>query len=154
MPTPVFDKLKNGAATINEKTKKSVTNAVQNVKNGVEKGAESVKKGMNLAKAKITAPIRRGNKRVKKTRKRRKPRGFFPDETETEKEKKSWFRLARQCVSIYCARLKINLVETEPTNSSILTWDMERFSGSPSFSRVSRTFSQIATDRFAEHKYS
>ena len=66
MPTPVFDKLKNGAATIKEKTKKSVTNAVQNVKKGVEKGAESVKKGMNLAIAKITAPIRRGNKRVKK----------------------------------------------------------------------------------------
>ena len=98
MPTPVFDKLKNGAATINEKTKKSVAKAVKNVKTGVAKGAESVKKGMNLAIAKITAPIRRGNKRVKKTRKRRKPRGFFPDETETEKDKKSWFRLARQCV--------------------------------------------------------
>ena len=84
----MFDKIKNGAATINEKSKRNVKNAVENVK-----------KGVNSAFAKITAPIRRGNERVKETRKRRKrrkPRGFFPDEFETEKEKMSKFRLARQ----------------------------------------------------------
>ena len=91
----MFDKIKNGAATINEKSKRNVKNAVENVK----KGVESVKKGVNSAFAKMTAPIRRGNERVKDTRKRRKrrkPKGFFPDEFETEKEKTSKFRLARQ----------------------------------------------------------
>ena len=146
MPTPVFDKIKNGAATIKEKTKKGVTNAVHSVK----KGVEGVKTGVNSVIAKMNAPIRRGNKRLKKLRRRRKPGRFFPDETETEDKKKSWFRLARQCVSIYWTHLKIISVETEPTNNWDLTWDMDRFSGSPSFSRVSKKFSQIATERFAE----
>ena len=150
MLTPVFDKIKNGAATIMEKAKKGVTQAVHTVK----KAVEGVKTGVNSAIAKMNAPIRRGNKRLKKLRRRRKPGRFFPDETEMEEKKKSCFRLARQCVSIYWTRLKIISVETEPTNSRDLTWDMERFSGSLSFSRVSRTFSQIARDRFAEHKYS
>ena len=154
MPTPVFDKIKNGAATIKDKTKKGLTNAVNTVKKGVDHAVEGVKTGVNSTIAKVNAPFSRGNKRLKKLRRRRKLGRFFPDETETEDKKKSWFRLARQCVSIYCARLKIISVETEPTNSRDLTWDMERFSGSPSFSRVSRTFSQIARDRFAEHKYS
>ena len=146
MPTPVFDKIKNGAATIKEKTKKGVTHAEHTVK----KAVEGVKTGVNSAMAKMNAPISRGNKRLKKLRKRRKLGRFFPDETETEDKKKSWFRLARQCVSIYWTRLKIISVEMEPLNSRDLTWDMERFSGSQSFSRVSQT--QIATDRFAEHK--
>ena len=91
----MFDRIKNGAATINEKSKRNVKNAVENVK----KGVESVKKGVNSAFAKMAAPIRRGNERVKdkrKRRKRRQPKGFFPDEFETEKEKTSKFRLARQ----------------------------------------------------------
>ena len=141
MPTPVFDKIKNGAATIKEKTKKGVTNAVHTVKKGMDHAVEGVKTGVNSAIAKMNAPFSRGNKRLKKLRRRRKLGRFFPDETETEDKKKSWFRLARQCVSIYWTRLKIISVETEPTNSRDLTWDMERFSGSPSFSRVSQTFS-------------
>ena len=140
MPTPVFDKIKNCAAIIKEKTKKGVTNAVHTVKKGVDNAVEGVKTGVNSAIAKMNAPISRGNKRLKKLRRRRKPGRFFPDETETEEKKKSWFRLARQCVLINSARLKIISVEMEPTNSRDLTWDMERFSGSPSFSRVSRMF--------------
>ena len=94
----MFDKIKNGAATIKEKTKKGLTNAVQNVKNGVDHVVEGVKTGVNSAIAKMNAPISRGNKRLKKLRRRRKLERFFPDETETVDKKKSWFRLARQCV--------------------------------------------------------
>ena len=98
MPTPVFDKIKNGAATIKDKTKKGLTNAVNTVKKGVDHAVEGVKTGVNSAIAKMNAPIRRGNKRLKKLRRRRKLGRFFPDEIETEDKKKSWFRLARQCV--------------------------------------------------------
>ena len=88
----MFDKIKNGAASFKEKTKKGVTYAVHTVK----KGVEGVKTGVNSAIAKMNAPFSRGNKRLKKLRRRRKLGRFFPDETETEEKKMSWFRLARQ----------------------------------------------------------
>ena len=77
-----------------KKTKRNVDQVAENV----EKGAENIKNGVNSALAKITAPVSRGNKRLRKLRKRRKPGRFFPDEVETEEKKKSLFRLARQQV--------------------------------------------------------
>ena len=99
-----FGKLKEGAETLMKKTKRNVDYVAENVK----KGAENVKNGVNSALAKITAPVSRGNKRLKKLRKRRKPGRFFPDEVETEEKKKSLFRLARQQVQVSRTNLKIN----------------------------------------------
>ena len=75
------DRFKKGAETLQEKS---------------NKGVEMLAKSLASTLRKLKAPFVRGNKRVKEKRKRRKPRGFFPDELETEDEKKKWTRLARQ----------------------------------------------------------